>query len=926
MAGWRTAVRIARREALRAKGRSALVAALIALPVAAVSFVAVSYDSFRLSAEQELTRDLGAAAAEVSWVYDGPAAQNPEGNARRPDSPEVGRRDGPATAAELEPVLRQVLPPETRAVPRHREVRQVRTPGGRAGLQTEWLDLHDPVHDGRVVLVDGRAPEGPGEAALTRRAVERFGATVGDEVVTADGSHRWSVVGLVEYPYRFQVTMVLPARDTAAQDWLIDSPEPVTWQQARQLNEHGLVVQSRQVRHEPPPASEVDPEVTVRGDGDGEVLASGLLLGGMALLEVVLLAGPAFAVGARRRERQLALVAAGGGTPAHRRRIVLADGVVLGAAGAALGVTVGALTALGLMAFFEEALMGRRAGGLRLFPAALAGAAALAVFIGLVAALVPAATAARRPVVAGLSGRRGVVRSRRRWVVLGAVATGTGMALAAAGAWRVQTGLIVAGLVAGQLGLVLCTPALVGLVSRAGRVMPLAPRVALRDTARNRAAAAPAVSAVMAVVAGALTLGVYLTSNEQRNIDSYQAGLPVGNAVVQYETLSRDAGSESLPDERHLQVREAVAAALPDARTHELARPGCPAGSAAGRCRVAVTVPTERRCPAAVLREERLQQRESTAVAVRELLSAEEQRRAREDPRCREPRHAYRVHVGFQLVDDGTALPALTGAHGADLAAARDVLSRGGMVTADPRAVVDGTATLEVTYEQETEQEVEPEPSTREVTVPAYAISSGERVPFAVLSPAALADTGLAAEPFAVLADNPHVPTTAQRDALREELAAVHPDLQGAQVETGPSGDDDPFLLVLGGVAGVVALVAAAIATGLAAADRRGDLTTLGAVGASPRVRRLLAASQAGAVAGLGALLGTAAGLGSAYAVVAALNQAQAHVWPVPGPPYPMMVPWQALALLLVVVPGVAVLGAGLFTRSRLPVERRRPA
>jgi putative ABC transport system permease protein len=65
-----------------------------------------------------------------------------------------------------------------------------------------------------------------------------------------------------------------------------------------------------------------------------------VVVAGLALLEVVLLAGPAFAVSARRRQRQLALVAANGGTPAHVRRMVLADGVVLGLAGAVLGLVL----------------------------------------------------------------------------------------------------------------------------------------------------------------------------------------------------------------------------------------------------------------------------------------------------------------------------------------------------------------------------------------------------------------------------------------------------------------------------------------------------------------------------------------------------------------------------------------------------------
>ena len=43
----------------------------------------------------------------------------------------------------------------------------------------------------------------------------------------------------------------------------------------------------------------------------------------MALLEVVLLAGPAFAVGARKQQRSLALMSAAGGTPIQSRRVVI---------------------------------------------------------------------------------------------------------------------------------------------------------------------------------------------------------------------------------------------------------------------------------------------------------------------------------------------------------------------------------------------------------------------------------------------------------------------------------------------------------------------------------------------------------------------------------------------------------------------------
>jgi putative ABC transport system permease protein len=120
----------------------------------------------------------------------------------------------------------------------------------------------------------------------------------------------------------------------------------------------------------------------------------------------------------------------------------------------------------------------------------------------------------------------------------------------------------------------------------------------------------------------------------------------------------------------------------------------------------------------------------------------------------------------------------------------------------------------------------------------------------------------------------------------------------------------------------VITLAAAALATGLAAADGRKDLTTLAAVGATPTLRKLLSLSQAGMIAGLGGLLGTTAGIASALALLSALNVGYATTWP-QLPPNPLTIPWQNTLVPLLVIPAVAMLGAALFTRSRLPIERR---
>ena len=125
-----------------------------------------------------------------------------------------------------------------------------------------------------------------------------------------------------------------PTPPDGSPHWLVGGA-PVTWDQVRAVNEIGAVVLSRHVIEHPPSAAELPAQVPVRRPADrSQVYAVLVLIGVMALLEVVLLAGPAFAVGARRQSRTLALIAANGGGPAQARRVVLASALVLGSVGA----------------------------------------------------------------------------------------------------------------------------------------------------------------------------------------------------------------------------------------------------------------------------------------------------------------------------------------------------------------------------------------------------------------------------------------------------------------------------------------------------------------------------------------------------------------------------------------------------------------
>lgn len=392
----------------------------------------------------------------------------------------------------------------------------------------------------------------------------------------------------------------------------------------------------------------------------------------------------------------------------------------------------------------------------------------------------------------------------------------------------------------------------------------------------------------MAAVAGSVALGVYVASDETRSRALWQPGLPPGNVL-----LTHSGPTPADPPSAEV-VATRARTVLPGATVTPVAVSGC-AGTAREKddCTPTALMPAAHHCPYT-----------SADPVVPDS--------ARRDSRCVSPfQEPVDVYLPA-LVDDGAALAALTGAPDDELAAARRTLAAGGVVVTDARRVVDGQVRVEVNYNSDG-------PPTGRL-LPGYALRGGLTVDRLVLSPAAADALGLSAVPMGYLLDTAGSPTDRQVEMLTDELFDIGP--MSAQVATAePPSDQRSMLLLLAVASGVITLGAAAVATGLAAAEGRRDLSTLAAVGADPRVRRLLSLCQAGVIAVLGSALGIVAGLGSAVVVLASLNQRYAESWPV-QPPYPVTVPGVTLAVL-VVVPLVAMGGAALFTRSRLPIERR---
>ena len=350
--------------------------------------------------------------------------------------------------------------------------------------------------------------------------------------------------------YRDSPILVGTAEELATADyggtatWLIGGGA-VSWEQVKEVNRVGGLVLSRAVLLDPPPDSEIPAEIRSWSSGtDDAAIAVAVLVIVMALLEVVLLAGPAFAVGARRQSRSLALMAATGGTPVQARRVVLAGGVVLGGVGALLGVLLGIAAGWALMPVVQR-FSGSWFGPFDVPWPHLAGIAAFGLLSALLAAVVPAWIASRQDVVAVLAGRRGDRAPGLRSPVVGAVLLGAGVAGAAYGALRPSSGefFIAGAAIVSVLGMILLVPLVLVGLARLSKRLPLTVRYAVRDASRHRTRTVPAVAAVAATVAGVVALGIATSSDDAQNEAGYTQSLPMGQGSISAYGL--DAGGWS---------------------------------------------------------------------------------------------------------------------------------------------------------------------------------------------------------------------------------------------------------------------------------------------------------------------------------------------------------------------------------------------
>jgi putative ABC transport system permease protein len=867
-AAWRAALRLARRDALRHRWRSLLIVVLILAPVAAATGVDILYRT-QTSTALERERYFGGADMVVT-----------------PDS--VIAEDGTTNSRLTERQIVNALPTGSRVVFDQDGSSDVfTTPGHVAEASVKLTDhVGDPLLRSEVDLVSGRAPGAGGEVAISRKLADRLGIDgVGSTLALRNGPAA-TVTGIVRNPFCLSCAYLVASPTSTigralsvgavSGRYLVDLPtadENAGAGRFGQLQSLDVYVQMRAAYS----GYEIGLGDLKRANRD-DIKAAALvtLVAGLGLLEVVLLAGTAFAVGARRQTRDLGMIAAQGGSPRDLRRVVLAQGLILGVLGALAGVAAGFGGIIAARPLLErinnEVMVGVHFGAVEIAVVAVVGLVS-----GLAAALIPAVGAGRRRPVDALAARFPVPTQRSRIApALGSLLIAGGATISLAASYLMTHGgngggfaytpipggerqpfvsgrlgdtdgaiAILLGVFVVVAGLLLIAPAFLALLARLAGRLPATLRLATRDAARHRHRTGPAAAAIAVAVGGAVAISCLIASDREGQGTHQADAVPDRTIALSHQN--------AIDESMFGPATEALEDAIPGAQLL--------------RVRVPVLRPVS---------AEDDYYPSGLVVTTNGRLGGD--------------------WVGVGDPD----LVVLASGRTADRAAAESALQAGKAIVFDAE-LVDGQGRVAIGA---------PGDDRAPVLVPAVVLDRD--TPYRELPQAFVPASVVSAQHWetqlrsAVVSYPP-----SSRDQASAAITAA--EQLGVPVITGGDERDHVRLIRVGLSAGaaLIGLLGVAMCVALSGAEGRPDLATLAAIGAPPGRRRRLAAAQALVLAVIGTALGVAFGFFFARAARPSTGAVTT------------VIPWSDLLVTVAAVPLLAVGVAALGSVGRVPLTRR---
>jgi putative ABC transport system permease protein len=738
-----------------------------------------------------------------------------------------------------------------------------------------------------ITVTDGSLPRS-GEVWLSRPLADRLGVDVGEEVTLAKPAGTWTVAGTGRVESDFdKLSVVMP--DLPVEQFvdgvldrvtLIDLPADVP---AADIAAAGQGL--GEIVERPLDDPRFDPRVSWRGqdsraDSHRGALAWGWVAGAIALAATGIIISAAFATSARRQLVTVGQLSANGAPERLVRRSLALQGAWTGLAGSLIGAVAAVVALLVARSMIEE-VNGAVLAPYRFVPFDLIVIVATGTLAATIAALVPARSASRVPVLAALAGRRPLGVVPRRLVPVGLATFALGVFLLFLGASSDGGGdaAAAAAVLGGVMilaGMCCCSPLAIDTMSRASARVGRSWRFAGRSLGRTRTRSAAVVTAI--AVTGSLGAAASTFAMNVNGSDGARQ-LPTDTIVLQPGVLIEPRGTDLEGDE-----------------------PGEP--SVGGAARV----------PAAPLDEAAREQ----VASILPAATVHPRRIATWEPPVAGGRFDREVLVEepVPVINEGIVIadPATIDLYELSASERADLESEGALLLQPWFAVVNGRATGQLTIETASGDIVVPYAMRDHVR---EAIEKPDEEPefdgiygidVLMITEETARQLGFDIVEFGAIVRNDTPLTQAQLDALSRtfEGTALGEWYRDAVDTAGRSsgwwalveGGQGPVPLaaiqgIAIGIVLVLTLLVVAIGLALAATESRDERDVLVAVGARPRTMRSLAGSKALVMTLTGIALAIPTGLIPAFAVTRAVDD-------------PFQIPWLALAGLLVAVPLVA--------------------